>query len=226
MDVPRQADAIVRQAVAIGLAVGAFGLSFGVLCADTGLGLPMAIAMSTLVFAGSAQLAAVGVVAEGGTAVAAVAAGLLLNARSVAFGVALAPVLDGPLRRRLLDAHLLIDESAALATAQEHPREALRAFRVAGVAVFVMWNAGTLAGWLLTGAIDIESIGLDAVIPAVFVALLAPRLHDPAARSAALAGAAIALALTPVTPAGLPILLASAGVLAGLARRRRGAGAS
>lgn len=217
---------MTRQALAIGAAVGVFGLSFGVLCADTGLGLPMAAALSTLVFAGSAQLAAVGVVAEGGTAVAAVAAGLLLSARSLAFGVALAPVLRGPMRRRLVDAHLMIDESAALAAAQHDPTAALRAYRLAGLAVLVLWNAGTVAGWLLTGAIDVTATGLDAAIPAVFVALLAPRMHDDAARAAALAGAALALALTTLLPAGLPILLASAGVVAGLAVQRRRAAAS
>jgi 4-azaleucine resistance transporter AzlC len=202
--------------------VGALGLSFGLLCADTGLGLPMSVALSTLVFAGSAQLAAVGVVADGGSALAAVAAGLLLNARSVAFGVALAPILGGRLGRRLAESHLLIDESAALAAAQSDPTAARRAFRAAGLAVLALWNAGTIAGWLLTGAIDVEAAGLDVVIPAVFVALLAPRLADAPSRATALAGAAIALALTPVAPAGLPILLAAAGVGAGLLVARRG----
>jgi 4-azaleucine resistance transporter AzlC len=221
MRAARAIDPILRQALAIALAVGALGLSFGVLCADTGLGLPMAVALSTLVFAGSAQLAAVGVVADGGTALAAVAAGLLLNARSVAFGVALAPILGGRLGRRLADSHLLIDESAALAAAQSDPADARRAFRTAGLAVLVLWNAGTVAGWLLTGSIDVEAIGLDVVIPAVFVALLAPRMGDGPSRVTALAGAAIALALTPVAPAGLPILLAAAGVGAGLLLARR-----
>ncbi|WP_217914809.1 AzlC family ABC transporter permease [Miltoncostaea marina] len=203
------------------MAVGAFGLSFGVLAAEAGLGLPEAAALSSLVFAGSTQLAAVGVIAEGGTAAAAVLSGLLLAARSVAFGVALAPVLRGPLRTRLLASHLLIDESAALAAAQRGRREARRAFAAAGVAVFLLWNAGTVLGWLLTDAIDVATVGLDAAIPAAFVALLAPRLERPAARAAALAGAAIALALTPITAAGVPILLASLGALAGLAAERR-----
>lgn len=221
MRAARATDPILRQALAIALAVGALGLSFGVLCADTGLGLPMSVALSTLVFAGSAQLAAVGVVADGGTALAAVAAGLLLNARSLAFGVALAPILGGRLGRRLADSHLLIDESAALAAAQSDPAAARRAFRAAGLAVLVLWNAGTVGGWLLTGAIDVEATGLDVVIPAVFVALLAPRMGDGPSRATALAGAAIALALTPVAPAGVPILLAAAGVGAGLVLARR-----
>jgi predicted branched-subunit amino acid permease len=120
--------AIHRQALAIGVAVGLFGLSFGVLAAQTGLSLLQAAALSTLVFVGSSQLAAVGVAAEGGTAVAAVLGGLLLSARSVAFGVTLAPLLRGSLRRRLLASQLIIDESAALAAALPDPTSARRGF--------------------------------------------------------------------------------------------------
>jgi len=212
------------QAAAIAVVVGAFALSFGVICADAGLGLPMTVALSTLVFAGSAQLAAVGVVADGGTGAAAVFGGLLLGARNLAFGVALAPVLRGGVVRRMLAAHLVIDESAALATAAPDAASARRAFWVGGLCVFGPWNAGTAAGWLMTGAIDVEALGLDAAIPGAFVALLAPRLTDASARAAALAGAALALTLTPFAPPGVPILLAAAGALAGLvvgARRAR-----
>ncbi|MGD9695312.1 MAG: AzlC family ABC transporter permease [Thermoleophilia bacterium] len=212
---------LIRQAVAIGVAVGAFALSFGVLAADAGLSLPQAVALSTLVFAGSAQLAAVGVAADGGTGAAAVVSGLLLNARLVAFGVPLARVLAGPLPRRLVASQLLIDESSALALTQDDPRLARRAFWTGGLAVFVPWNLGTAAGWALTGAIDVEALGLDAVIPAAFVALLAPRLRGAADRAAAAAGAAIALALTPLTPAGVPIIAATLGAGAGWIALRR-----
>ncbi len=220
----RADGAVVRQAAAIAVVAGAFALSFGVLCSETGLGLPMTVALSTLVFAGSAQLAAVGVMADGGTGAAAVLAGLLLASRNLAFGVALAPLLGGRLRRRLVAAQLVIDESVAVATAQPDPATARRAFWITGAAVFVPWNAGTVAGWALTGAIDVEATGLDAAVPGAFVALLAPRLTSPAARASALGGAAIALALTPVAPAGVPILLSAAGAGLGLLVGRRRAG--
>ncbi len=210
-------DPILRKAIAIGVAVGLFALSFGVLARETGLSLLQAEALSTLVFAGSTQLAAVGVAAEGGTALAAVLGGLLLSARCVAFGVTLAPLLPGPLRRRLLASQLIIDESTALAVAQTDPADARRGFWAAGIAVFVLWNAGTVAGWVLTGAIDVEATGLDAAIPAAFVALLWPRLDAAPARVAAATGAAIALLAAPVLPAGAPILLAALGALAGRA---------
>ena len=128
----RPVPVLLRQALAIGVAVGLFGLSFGVLAAQTGLSLLQAEALSALVFAGSTQLAAVGVAAEGGTALSAVLGGLLLSARCVAFGVTLAPLLRGRARRRLLAAHLVIDESAALAAAQTDPAAARRGFWAAG----------------------------------------------------------------------------------------------
>ncbi len=130
--------------------------------------------------------------------------------------MALAPLLGGRLRRRLLASQLVIDESVAVATAQPDPAATRRAFWITGLAVFVPWNAGTVAGWALTGAIDVAATGLDAAVPGAFVALLAPRMTTPAARASVFAGAAIALALTPVAPAGAPILLAAAGAGAGL----------
>jgi predicted branched-subunit amino acid permease len=220
-----QSGTVLRPAAAIAVVAAVFALSFGVLCAEVGIGLPMTVALSALVFAGSAQLAAVGVVADGGTGAAAVLAGLLLGARNLAFGIALAPLLGGRLRRRLLACQLVIDESVAVATAQPHAAAARRAFWIAGLAVFVPWNAGTVAGWALTGSIDVAAIGLDAAVPATFVALLAPRVTTPAARASALAGAAVALALTPVAPAGVPILLAAAGAASGLLVRAGRAGA-
>jgi 4-azaleucine resistance transporter AzlC len=214
-------DPLVAQAVTIAVAVGAFGVAFGVFAADTGLSLAKALALSGLVYGGSAQLAAVGVIAEGGTGAAAVLGGLLLSARTIAFGVALAPLLPSPLGRRLVASHLIVDQSAAVALAERDPARARRAFWLTSLWMLVLWLGGTAAGWGLTGAVDVRAVGLDAAIPAVFVALLAPRLRRPAEAATALTGATIALALTPVAPAGLPILLASLGVVAGLAVARR-----
>jgi predicted branched-subunit amino acid permease len=214
-------DHLVRQAIAMAVAVGAVGIAFGALAADGGLSLAKALALSGLVYGGSAQLAALGVAVEGGSGGASVAAGLLLSARNVAFGVALAALLPRRLGRRLAASQLVIDQSAAAALAQPRRDRAWRAFWLTGVWVLALWLAGTAAGWALTGAIDIETYGIDAAIPALFLALLAPRMRNPAEAATALAGGAIALALVPFTAPGIPILAASAGVVAGLVVARR-----
>lgn len=225
MRVPVQRT-ILRDALALGVAVGVFGLSFGVLAVASGISAPMACALSALVFAGGSQFAAVGVIAAGGSPLAAVASGLLLNARYAAFGLALAPVLRGTLLHRAAAAHLVVDESAALALGRRDPREARQAFWTTGIMLFVLWNTGSLLGALAGGAIgDPAALGLDAAFPAGFLALLFPLLTGPRTRVAALSGAGVALALTPFVPPGVPILAAALGALAGLAvpeRARRG----
>jgi 4-azaleucine resistance transporter AzlC len=208
---PRDPD--VRKAAVLGVAVGIYGLSFGVLATASGLTLWQAVGLSTLVFAGGSQFAAVGVVAAGGAPLAAVASGLLLNSRMVAFGLALAPVLGGRLPRRMLAAHLLIDESAAMALAQPEPRAARR-FWLTGVSVFVCWNVATVLGALAGGRLgDPEAIGLDAAFPAGFVALAVPHLRSRRGWAAAAAGASIAAVLVPLSPAGVPIVAAALGVV-------------
>ncbi|MPZ87783.1 MAG: branched-chain amino acid ABC transporter permease [Nitriliruptorales bacterium] len=222
MNVPVERT-IVRDALALGVAVGVFGLSFGVLATASGVSAPMACALSALVFAGGAQFAAVGVIAAGGSPLAAVASGLLLNARYAAFGLALAPVLRGTLLQRAAAAHLVIDESAALALGRRDQDEARQAFWTTGIVLFVLWNTGTLLGALAGGGIgDPAALGLDAAFPAGFLALLFPLLTGPRTRVAALSGAGIALALTPFVPPGVPILAAVLGALAALAVPRHG----
>ena len=203
-------------------AVGVFAISFGVFAQATGLSWQMAGAMSALVFGGGSQFAAVGVVAAGGSPVAAVAAGLLLNARYAPFGLAIAPSLRGGLARRMLAAHLVIDESSALALGQTDPALRERIFWVTGVAVFVFWNLGTLIGAVLGQALgDPRALGLDAAFPAGFLVLLGPLLRDAGAKRAAVAGALIAVVLVPFTPPGVPILVAALASLAGLRRGSR-----
>lgn len=215
-------DPQLRKAIVLGAAVGIYGISFGVLAVAAGLTALQAMALSTLVFAGGAQFAAVGVVAAGGGAFAAVASGLLLNSRYVAFGLAVARRVRGRLAKRLLAAHLVIDESSALALAERDPRAAERAFWLTGASVFVFWNAGTALGALAGARLgDPEVLGLDAAFPAGFLALLAPLLDTPAARASAVGGALVALALLPVAPPGVPILAAALGVVAGLSRPGR-----
>ena len=213
---------MLTRALAIGLATGAYGLSFGALAVAAGLSLAQAVAMSAFVFTGATQLSVVGALAAGGAAAPAVASGLVLASRHVAYGVAVAPVLPGTLRARLLAAHLVIDESTAMARAQPDPRRARVAFWATGASVFAFWNAATIAGALIGSAIaDPAALGLDAVFPAAFVALLAPQLATGPARRAALAGAAIAVALVPVAPAGVPVLAAIAATLVAAPAARR-----
>lgn len=211
----RPLGGLVGRAVGIGLATGAYGLSFGALAITAGLSLPKAAAMSALVFTGATQLSVVGALAAGGAVAPAVASGLVIAGRHVAYGIAVAPLLPAALRVRLAGAHLVIDESTAMARAQPDAPSGRLAFWVTGASVFVCWNAATIAGALIGRAIaDPAALGLDAVFPAAFVALLAPQLTTRAAREAALAGAAIAAAFVPFSPAGVPILAAAAAALA------------
>ncbi len=205
------APAILRQAISIALAVAPFGLAFGVVAAEAGLSLAEAIGFSTLVFTGGAQFAAVSVLGDGGTAAAAVAAGLLLNLRLLAFGIVLAPALSGPIWRRALDAQLMIDESAAVATGQPELRWQRYGYLAAGLAVFVTWNATTILGASVLGGADelIDRAGIDATIPAAFLALVWPRLADGQQRLLAVVGAAIAFLAAPILPPGMPIVAAA-----------------
>ena len=114
-----------------------------------------------------------------------------------------------------------------MARAEDDPAAARRAFLATGVSVWVCWNAGTLAGALLGGGLgDPRALGLDAMFPAAFLALLAPQLRRPGAPVAAVAGALVAVALLPFAPAGVPVVAALAGVVPGVLVRARRAGMS
>lgn len=207
----------VSASIVIGLAVGVFGISFGVLAVASGLTVAQASAMSLLVFTGASQFAAVGVLGSGGSTAAALGSALLLAARNGAYGLSLSDVVTGRLPVRLLAAQLVIDESTAMATAQREPDDQRRGFWVAGLSVFVFWNLGTLVGALGGNAIgDPATFGLDAAFPAGFVALVVPHLRSFEGRVAAAIGVAVALVLVPVAPAGVPVLAASVAVLVGL----------
>jgi predicted branched-subunit amino acid permease len=173
---------IVGRAAGIGVAVGVYGVSFGVLAVAAGLSPAKACVMSMLVFTGASQFAAVGVLAAGGGALAATVPAVLLALRNAAYGLSLVPVLPARLRDRALAAHLVIDETTAMARAQDDPVAARRAFLATGVSVWLCWNAGTLAGAALGGGLgDPRTLGLDAMFPAAFLALLAPQLRRPGA---------------------------------------------
>ncbi|WP_052667481.1 AzlC family ABC transporter permease [Nitriliruptor alkaliphilus] len=211
------------ETVAVGLAVGAYGLSYGVLATAAGLSPAIATLSSLLVLAGGSQFAFVAVLAAGGNPLTGAIGGLLLNVRYVAFGLAISRALPrGPLPRRLADAYLVVDESVALAVGAAArgapPAEVTARFRRIGASVATAWivmtAVGAYGGQLIGG--DPEVFGLDAAFPAGFVALLAPWLRSSAGRRAAAAGALLAVALTPFVPAGLPLLAAALGAFAGL----------
>ena len=219
-------DPIVRDAVALGLAVGTFAVSFGALARAGGLSPAQTVVISLLVFTGASQFAFIGVLAAGGGLAAAVLPAAGLAVRNGLYGIALAPLLRGPIGQRLALSHLVIDESTAMARAQAEPHSGRRAFIATGLAILVCWNVGTALGVALGGALgDPRRLGLDAMLPAAFLALLAPQLAQAGARRVAVAGGLIALALVPFAPAGLPIVAAGAAVLLVAVRRRRGAAA-
>lgn len=198
-----------------------FGAAFGVIAGDIGLTVWETIGFSTIVFTGSAQFAAVAILGDGGTTAAAVAAGLLLNLRSLAFGVVMASDLAGPRWWRALVSQLVIDESTAVGSVEQTSRLRRFGFLAGGIGVYVLWNLSTLFGALgLRSAGDVvDRWGLDATIPAAFLALLWPRLESPTQRRVAAGGALTALALTPFVPPGIPVVTAIAAVA--IAWRRR-----
>jgi 4-azaleucine resistance transporter AzlC len=168
--------------------------------------------------AGSSEFLFVGILAAGGSPVAAVLAGLLVNARHLPFGLGLPEVL-GRGWRRLLGTHLMNDESVVFALAHRDPARARTAYWTCGFGVLICWPAGAALGALLGTVVhDTDAFGLDAMFPSVLLALILPALRERAKRDAALVGATIALVAVPFLPAGLPVLLALAG-LATLALR-------
>ena len=121
--------------------------------------------------------------------------------------------------RLLAGAHLITDESVAFALRQSDPSRRRSAFWTCGVPLFVIWNLSVLLGVALGSAMrDTNAFGLDATFPAVMLALALPTLTSRSTRIAAGTGAVIAVALTPVLPAGLPVLAALAGLAAGARR--------
>jgi 4-azaleucine resistance transporter AzlC len=213
---------LARDIAAIALAVGFVGMSFGAIAVASGMPAWAVAAMSVLVFAGGSQFLVVGMFAFGNP-VAAIVGGLLLNARHLPYGLAVADVLVGSWSRRLVGSHLLIDESVAFALAQSEPPRRRGAYWLTGVALFLSWQVGTLLGIGVGNAVgDPARYGLDAAFPAALLALLLPRLREAAAARVALVGAAVAVVTTFFVPAGLPVLLALAGLFA--AGRHRTAG--
>ena len=219
----QEARPVVRRSLVLALplaaVVGVFGISFGVLAAGTpAFGALAALAMSATTFAGSAQFAAITVLASGGQLLPAVVTAVLLNLRYIPIGISVAPSLHGGRLQRFLQAQLIVDESWAV-SARAGGRFDVRVLVVVGLALYAAWLIGTAVG-VITGAAlgDPNRLGLDGAFPALFLALLAPQLRNRRAIGSALLGGAIALILVPFAPAGLPIIAAASAALIGLRR--------
>ncbi len=219
---PRLADQrrkeVMRQCLSVGIATGAYGISFGALSVAAGLNLWQTIALSALLFSGASQFAIVGVIAAGGAGAAAVATSSLLAMRNGLYGLQMSRLLGVRGLRRVPAAQLTIDESTAVAIAQPEPAAQRLGFWGTGLAVYVLWNLSTILGAVVGNALgDPKRFGLDAAAPAAFCALLWPRLKSGDTRAVAAVAAVIAIVVAPHAPAGIPVLVAAlAAIVAGL----------
>lgn len=217
---------LLGDSLGVGIATGAYGVSFGAIAVTSGFTALQACAISLLVFSGASQFALVGVVASGGSPLSGAATGLMLGTRNALYGLKLASLLRLRGVRRAAAAQLVIDESTAMALKPKDPRDAPLGFFATGTSVFVLWNLATLVGALAGSAMgDPATYGLDAAVPAAFLALVWPRLTDLRSRLTAVLAAALAVGLVPATRPGFPVIAAAGvallvGLLAPRAQRR------
>jgi 4-azaleucine resistance transporter AzlC len=224
---PVPAEARLRDGVRLGLPFGIAGavvaMSFGVVAQEAGFSATAAIVMSVVMFAGSAQFAAIAILGAGGSAVAAIIAAGLVNSRFLPMGAALGPWLRGGRVRRALEGQATVDSSWALSARGDgsYDRSLLLG---STLPQYLGWVVGTAVG-ALGGSVlgDPDALGLDAVYPAFFVALLLSELRDRRSRGVAALGGIIALGLVPIAPAGVPVLAAGVAALAGLTGSARAA---
>lgn len=199
---------IVRDALGIGIATGAYALSFGAIATTAGLTLLQTVSLSLLMFTGASQFALVGVVDAGGSVWAGAATAALLGTRNALYGVRLSSLLGALGLRRAAAAHFVIDETTAMAIARDNIPDSRFAFWATALAVFTLWNLGTLVGAIATHALpDPRVLGFDAAPPAAFLALLAPRLRAREPLAIALGAGVLALVCLPFVPAGVPLLI-------------------
>jgi 4-azaleucine resistance transporter AzlC len=207
----------VRAALPLAPGPFVFGLSFGVLAEAAGMGAIAAVVMSATTFAGSAQFAVASILETGGTIAAAITAAVFLNARYAAISVSVASIFPGRRLRRFFESQLIVDESWALSG--RSGRFEWATLIGAGLLLYVLWVASTALGTLVGGALeDPDVLGLDAAFAVLFLALAMPYLRERRALLAAALAVAITLVLTPLTPAGVPLVAAATACLLGLRR--------
>lgn len=216
--------AILRDALGIGIATGAYALSFGAISVTAGLSILQTCALSMLMFTGASQFAFVGVVGAGGSVWAGAATAALLGTRNALYALRLSSMLEVAGLQRFAAAHFVIDESTEMAIARDAKADSRFAFWSTGIAIFALWNLGTLIGALAThGLPDPRVLGFDAAPPAAYLALLAPRLRAREPLAIAFAAALVVLLFLPFVPAGIPLLIVAVlVVLYGLVPRRAG----
>ena len=198
-----------RDSLSVSITVGAYGVAFGAAAVANGFSVLQSCLLSLLTFSGASQFASIGVIGAGGGAISGITTASLLGIRNGLYGVLMAPILKVHGFRRVVAAHVTIDESTGVSLSQE-PR-GLRAMRegfwFTGFGVFIFWNLFTLAGALGAKAMgDPSAWGLDAAVPAAFLGLVWPRLKSSMDKSLAIVAATFAIATTPFLPAGLPII--------------------
>ena len=189
--------------------MGAYGVAFGAAAVANGFTVLQSCLLSLLTFSGASQFAVVGVLGAGGTALSGIATASLLGIRNGLYGVIMAPRLKVKGFKRIVAAQITIDESTGVALGQEvrSPEATRQGFWLTGFGVFIFWNLFTVAGALGAQAMgDIRAWGLDSAVPAAFLGLVWPRLKTNSDRALAIGCAVFAVAMTPILPAGLPII--------------------
>lgn len=196
-----------RTALSVAFTVGLYGAAFGAAGVTAGFSILQTCLLSILLFSGASQFAVVGIMGAGGAAISAIATATLLGFRNTLYGLQMAPILKVKGFRRVLAAQITIDESTAVATLQDNDEDRKRGFYLTGIGVYIFWNLFTFLGALGASAIGDPSVwGLDAAVPAAFLGLIWPRLKNKVQFLVSAIAIAWALLLTPVTPAGIPII--------------------
>ena len=196
-----------RTALSVAFTVGLYGAAFGAAGVTAGFSILQTCLLSILLFSGASQFAVVGIMGAGGAAISAIATATLLGFRNTLYGLQMAPILKVKGFKRVLAAQITIDESTAVATLQNNDEDRKRGFYLTGIGVYLFWNLFTFLGALGASAIGDPSVwGLDAAVPAAFLGLIWPRLKNKVQFLVSGIAIAWALLLTPVTPAGIPII--------------------
>lgn len=198
---------VVNASLSLSFATGLYGISFGALALASGLNTWQAMALSALMFTGGSQFAFIGVLATGGTGAAATGSAALLFTRNAIYGAQMNLRLRPRGARKVIAAHLTIDESASMASLQDVHADQRTAFWATGIGVFVFWNLFTFVGTQLGERVDPQAWGLDGAAVAAFTALLWPRIKTRDHAAVAVLGAFITLVLIPAVPAGVPIVI-------------------
>jgi predicted branched-subunit amino acid permease len=196
-----------RTALSVAFTVGLYGAAFGAAGVTAGFSILQTCLLSILLFSGASQFAVVGIMGAGGAAISAIATATLLGFRNTLYGLQMAPILKVKGFKRVIAAQITIDESTAVATLQDNDEDRKRGFYLTGIGVYIFWNLFTFLGALGASAIGDPSVwGLDAAVPAAFLGLIWPRLKNKVQFLVSGIAIAWALLLTPVTPAGIPII--------------------